>query len=65
MNLKEWISENITDFSGKIKTEEDVKIHIVLPYLSLLGFDFSKMRFENVMPVQVGTRKINIAIIFI
>ena len=34
MNLKEWISENITNFSGKIKTEEDVKIHIVLPYLS-------------------------------
>ncbi len=47
MDLKKWGSENITDFSGKIKTEEYVKIHIVLPYLSLLGFDFSKMRFEN------------------
>lgn len=60
MNLKEWISENITNFSGKIKTEEDVKIHIVLPYLSLLGFDSSKMRFENAMPVQAGTKKITV-----
>ena len=60
MNLKEWISENITDFSGKIKTEEDVKIHIVLPYLSLLGFNSSKMRFENAMPVQAGTKKITV-----
>ena len=60
MNLKEWISENITDFSGKIKTEEDVKIHIVLPYLSLLGFDSSKMRFENSRPVQAGTKKITV-----
>ena len=65
MDLKKWGSENITDFSSKIKTEEYVKIHIVLPYLSLLGFDFSKMRFENVMPVQAGTRKITIAIRFI
>ena len=60
MNLKEWISENITDFSSKIKTEEDVKIHIILPYLSLLGFDSSKMRFENAMPVQAGTKKITV-----
>lgn len=60
MNLKEWISENITDFSSKIKTEEDVKIHIILPYLSLLGFDSSKIRFENAMPVQAGTKKITV-----
>lgn len=64
MDLKKWGSENITDFSGKIKTEEYVKIHIVLPYLSLHGFDFPKMRFENVMPVQAGTRKITLAIIY-
>lgn len=60
MNLKEWVSENITDFSSKIKTEEDVKIHIVLPYLSSLDFDSSRMRFENAMPVQAGTKKITV-----
>lgn len=60
MTIKEWTSSNITNFSNKIKTEEDVKIHIVLPYLSSLGFNQSNMKFENSMPVQAGTKKITV-----
>lgn len=36
MNLKNWVIENVSDFNTKIKTEEDVKINVILPYLKAL-----------------------------
>ena len=54
MDLKSWVIENIGNFSNKIKTEEDVKMHIVRPYLEFLGYDLDNMRFENSMSVQTG-----------
>lgn len=39
MNLKQWVLENVKNFSSKIKTEEDVKQHIIMPYLASLGYD--------------------------
>lgn len=50
----------LIDFAlGKtVKTEEDVKVKIVVPYLLSLGYDNKDLRFENVIPVQVGTRKV-------
>lgn len=60
MELKSWVIENIDNFSNRIKTEEDVKIHIVLPFLESLGYIQSNMRFENSMPVQAGTKQISV-----
>lgn len=57
MTLKEWISDNITNYNTRIKTEEDVKIHIILPYLKDLGYEVTDMRFENSITVQIGTKK--------
>lgn len=60
MELKNWVKENIYGSSVKIKTEEDVKMHIVCPYLEYLGYKKSEMRFENSMDVQTGTRKVTV-----
>lgn len=57
MNLKSWVSENVDDFNTKIKTEEDVKINVILPYLKSLGYESDTMRFENSIDVQIGTKK--------
>lgn len=60
MDLKSWVIENIGNFSTKIKTEEDVKMHIIRPYLEFLGYDLDNMRFENSMSVQTGTKTITV-----
>lgn len=60
MNLKTWVVDNISNFASKIKTEEDVKMHIVCPFLETLGYELDKMRFENSMSVQTGTRKVTV-----
>ena len=59
LTLSEWRKTNITDVS-KIKTEEDVKAHIILPYLNYLGYPTEMMRFENSMDVQAGTKSIKV-----
>lgn len=60
MILRDWVKENITNTSLKIKTEEDVKMHIVCPFLEKLGYKKADMRFENSMSVQTGTRKVTV-----
>ncbi|GED17922.1 hypothetical protein SAMN04487909_1688 [Aneurinibacillus migulanus] len=32
MSLKDWILNNIDDFNTKVKSEEDLKIKVVIPY---------------------------------
>lgn len=59
LTLKEWKKANIADLS-KIKTEEDVKNHVILPYLNYLGYSTNLMRFENSMDVQAGTKSIKV-----
>lgn len=60
MSIREWIKENISDYSKRIKTEEDVKVHIILPYLKSLGYQIENMRFENSMSVQAGTKSVTV-----
>ena len=60
MELKSWVIENVDNFSNKVKTEEDVKMHIVRPFLESLGYKLDNMRFEHSMPVQTGTKQINV-----
>lgn len=60
MELKSWVIENVDNFSNKIKTEEDVKVHIVLPFLESLGYELENMRFEHSMSVQTGTKQITV-----
>lgn len=57
MNLKNWVLDNVKDFNTKIKSEEDVKINVILPYLKSLGYESDTMRFENSIDVQIGTKK--------
>lgn len=59
LSLSEWRKQNIADIS-KIKSEEDVKNHIVIPYLQYLGYTIPSMRFENSMSVQTGTKSITV-----
>ena len=60
MDLKSWVIENIDNFSNRIKTEEDVKMHIVRPFLESLGYLLNNMRFEHSMSVQTGTKQITV-----
>lgn len=60
MELKSWVIENVENFSSKVKSEEDVKMHVVRPFLESLGYKLDNMRFEHSMPVQAGTRQINV-----
>ncbi len=57
MGFKEWILENITDFNSKIKSEEDLKVKVLLKYLNQLGYSSEDMRFENAIDVNIGTKK--------
>lgn len=56
MNIKEWCIKNGTDFS-KINSEEDVKIKVLLPFLSYIGYNKNDFIFENSINVQIGTKK--------
>ena len=60
MDLKTYRIEHFESFSSKIKTEEDVKMHVIRPFLETLGYSIKNMRFENSMPVQTGTKKVTV-----
>ena len=55
--LKQWIVNNVSDFNNNIKTEEDLKIKVLLPYLRSLGYTDSEFRFEHSIDVTIGTKK--------
>jgi type I restriction enzyme M protein len=57
MDLKEYILAHFKDFNLAVKTEEDLKVKVLIPYLEELGYTKNKMRFENSIEVQVGTRR--------
>ncbi|MBQ7923179.1 MAG: N-6 DNA methylase, partial [Clostridia bacterium] len=57
MNIKQWITTNIADFNNTIKTEEDLKVKVLLPYLRTLGYSDSEFRFEHGIDVAIGTKK--------
>ena len=56
MNIRQWCIENITDFSTSIVSEEDMKIKVLLPFLEELGYKREELRFENSIPVHIGTK---------
>ena len=43
-----------------MKTEEDVKNNIVLPWLKELGFNESELQFERTLKVRVGRGEVEI-----
>lgn len=57
MSLKEYILENFSNFNVAVKSEEDLKVKVILPYLKELGYDESEMRFESPMTVVIGSKK--------
>lgn len=57
MNLKTYIMENVDNFNANVKTEEDAKIKVVLPYLKTLGYDQAEMNFETPVEVIIGSKK--------
>jgi type I restriction enzyme M protein len=56
-NLTKWILDNIEDYNNKIKTEEDLKVKVIVPYLEELGYEKKEIRFENAIEVNIGTRR--------
>lgn len=56
MNIKDWCMNNISDFNTTIKSEEDMKIKVLLPFLHELGYQDDELRFENSIPVHIGTK---------
>lgn len=57
MNIKQWITSNIKDFNTCVKTEEDLKIKVLLPFLKELGYDDCDFRFEHSINVTIGTKR--------
>lgn len=57
MGIKEWILANITDFNTSVRTEEDLKIKVLLPYLRTLGYADSDFNYESKISVTLGTKK--------
>ena len=57
MNIKQWCMEHITNFAETVKTEEDMKIKVLLPFLQELGYSKDELRFENGIDVHIGTKK--------
>ena len=57
MSLKSYILENINDFNSKVKSEEDLKVKVVLPYLKKLGYSEEDMNFESPMEVVIGSKR--------
>lgn len=55
--MKEWIKKNIKDFNSSVRTEEDLKVKVLLPYLRHLGYSDDSFRFENAIDVTVGSKK--------
>lgn len=58
--IKQWVLENIADFNNTVKTEEDLKIKVLIPYLQSLGYDSSEFRFEHGIDVTIGTKKVTV-----
>ncbi|UFJ39942.1 type I restriction enzyme HsdR N-terminal domain-containing protein [Brevibacillus humidisoli] len=57
MMLKDWILENIVDFNSNVKSEEDLKIKVIIPYLKQLGYEEAEFRYENPIQVVIGSKK--------
>lgn len=57
MSLKSYILESINDFNSKVKSEEDLKVKVVLPYLKKLGYSEEDMNFESPMEVVIGSKR--------
>lgn len=55
--MKAWIKANIKDFNGTVRTEEDLKIKVLIPYLKSLGYSDECFRYENAIDVSIGTKK--------
>lgn len=55
--MKKWISENINNYNIAVRTEEDLKIKVLIPYLKMLGYNDEDMRFEHKIEVHIGTKK--------
>ena len=55
--MKQWILDNISNFNNTVKTEEDLKIKVLLPYLQYLGYSEGEFQFEHNIEVTIGTKK--------
>lgn len=60
MKVKDWIINNIDNPNKKLKTEEDLKNKVILPFLEELGYTRDDMGFERSLDIQVGTKKVTV-----
>ncbi len=59
-SIGEWTQENIAVVNKELKTEEDMKIKVLLPYLQYLGYETNEMKFEEKIQVNIGTKSTTI-----
>ena len=64
MTLKQFVLQNIDDFNNTVKTEEELKIKVILPYLKELGYLEKDMNFESPIEVVIGSKKTMISLIW-
>ena len=57
MNLKQWISNNISSYNSSVHTEEDLKVKVLLPFLKELGYSSENIKFEHGIDVTIGSKK--------
>ena len=59
-SISEWTQENIVYINKELKTEEDMKIKVLIPYLQYLGYETNEMKFEEKIQVNIGTKSTTI-----
>ncbi|WP_313127053.1 N-6 DNA methylase, partial [Proteiniclasticum ruminis] len=60
MSLLSFIKDNIPNFNSSIRSEEDLKVKAVIPYLKSLGYTDDDMQFESPMEVVIGSKKVTV-----
>lgn len=54
-----WVRSEEIDLSS-VRSEEDVKIKLLVPYMKTLGYEPATLRYNNTIPVQIGTRSFSV-----
>ncbi|MCM1237547.1 MAG: N-6 DNA methylase [Ruminococcus flavefaciens] len=57
MNLRKWIIDHIENFNVSVKSEEDMKMKVLIPFLQNIGYEMDDIAFEIPIDVQIGTKK--------
>ena len=57
MDIRQWCIKNVENFSDVVKSEEDMKVKVLIPYLESLGYSKEEFQYEHPIEVHIGTKK--------